>query len=182
MLYYINVRVRGQNAYWINGRLWGQKSFTESKKWKKNQPNYFLAKQSRFSQIHKIGNNGININFVGLANVKININGFWRCIFSRCSYNWSCSFLMADPKQSWQYCIVENFWKPRMHTTKRNLDVWTRKTTKTTKTYSFIYHWIWVGLKRGAPCLTVQFLHFHSVFRGALQPLACTLDSWQWGF
>ena len=84
---------------------------------------------SGFSQTHKIGNIGIIANFVFpeirgfllylqyllLVNIKLDIIGCKRIKFEYYILDYSCSFLMAQLKQSWQYwhsCTAESLWKP----------------------------------------------------------------------
>ena len=83
------------------------------------------CEHSWFSQTHKIGNIGIIANFVFpeicsfllylhymmLVNVKLDVNGSKRITFEDYEIHCSCSFLMVQLKQSWQYwhsCIAES--------------------------------------------------------------------------
>ena len=103
-----------------------------------------------FHKMHNIGNNGINANFVliyicsfllhlhqmGFANVKFNINGFWSYVFWSCHLYWSCTFLMTEPKNKWQYChscIVESLWK---------LESWLTCTSKCSCFHSLNSHFL----------------------------------------
>ena len=77
----------------------------------------FTLFDSGLSQTHKIDNNGINANFVFskiysfllhlhymmLVNVNLDISGSKRITFEYYKLHCSCSFLMAQLKQSWQY-------------------------------------------------------------------------------
>ena len=83
---------------------------------------------SGFSKTQKISNIGIIANFVFpciysfllylhhmmLVNVTLDITWYKRIIFQYSRLYWSCSFLMAQLKQSWQYwhsCIAQNLRK-----------------------------------------------------------------------
>ena len=87
-----------------------------------------LNNNSGFPQTHIIGNIGISANSVfpyicsfiinichtNVVNIELYISGYKRIIFQGCRLHWSCSFLMAQLKQSWQYwhsCIAESLWK-----------------------------------------------------------------------
>ena len=51
---------------------------------------------------------------IRLVNMKLDISGYNRITFQGCRLHWNSSFLMVQPKRSWQYlhsCIVENLWK-----------------------------------------------------------------------
>ena len=106
----ISFTIRTQNTFKGERKPWGKPPGVDCEGWKTShwQPwreshtadrggercIWYQATHPRFSQMHKIGNNGINANFVllyiysfllyfhqvGLANMKLNISGFWRCI------------------------------------------------------------------------------------------------------
>ena len=80
-------------------------------------PAQFSNRYLTFSQTYKVDNNGINANFVFpyicsflhylhhemSANVKLEINWCKRITFQGYRFHWSCYFLMAQSKRSWQY-------------------------------------------------------------------------------
>ena len=56
-----------------------------------------------------------------LVNVTLDINGHKQIIVQDSRLYWSCSFLMAQLKRSWQYwhsCIVQNLRKTLLRVTK----------------------------------------------------------------
>ena len=92
-----------------------------------------FEKESSFSLTRKIGYIVIIANFVfpyigsflpylkpyhfSRFNVKLDDKGYKRITFQGCRLQRSCSFLIAELKQSWQYwrsCIVESLRKPLM--------------------------------------------------------------------
>ena len=87
-----------------------------------------INQHTGFSQTRNIGNIGIIANFVFpficsllpylhhmiLVNVKLDVSAYMKITFQDWRLHWSCSFLMAQLKQSWQYWhsgVVESLWK-----------------------------------------------------------------------
>ena len=71
-----------------------------------------LPIRTRFSQMHKICNNGhhcqlyshiFTIPFLMLVNIKLDISRCNRITLKGCILHWSSSFLVAQLKRSWQY-------------------------------------------------------------------------------